>query len=111
MAKMNRGPKGALGKIMKQAQAAQARMAAVEEELGGREYLGSAGGGVVEVVVNGRHELKSVKIDPQVVRQDEVEMLEDLVLAAANDAHRQAEAAAKAEMEKASGGFDLEGMF
>ena len=99
-----------IAKLMKQAQSMQSRIAAAEEEMAEREYKASAGGGVIEVVVNGRHELKSVKIDPKVVRPEEVEMLEDLVLTAVNDAQRQAEAATKAEMEKLTGETDLGGL-
>jgi hypothetical protein len=104
--KMNRQ----LGKLMKQAQAMQSRMAAIEEEAAGREFTGTAGGGVVEAVVNGRHELKVLRIDPKVVRADEVDLLEDLILAAVNEAQKTAEAAVKAEMDKAAGGMDLGGM-
>ena len=104
--KMNRQ----LGKLMKQAQAMQSRIAEVEEEVRGREFRASAGGGAIEVVVNGNHELKSIKIDPKVVVPEEVDMLEDLVLAAVNEAQRQAESVVKAEMEKATGGMDLGGM-
>ena len=104
--KMNRQ----LGKLMKQAQAMQSRMAEIEEEISSREFTATAGGGVVEAVVNGRHELKSIKIDPQVVRPDEIDLLEDLILAAVNEAQRTAEAAVKAEMDKATGGMDLGGM-
>ncbi len=105
--KMNRE----LGKLMKQAQAMQARMAEIEAEVAGREFTATAGGGVVQVVVNGRHEVKSIKIDPQVVRADEVDLLEDLILAAVNEAQRTAETAVKAEMEKASGGLNMGGLF
>jgi DNA-binding YbaB/EbfC family protein len=104
--KMNRQ----MAKLMKQAQSMQTRIAAAEEEMAEREYKASAGGGVIEVVVNGRHELKSVKIDPKVVRPEDVELLEDLVLTAVNDAQRQADAATKAEMAKLTGESDLGGL-
>jgi len=104
--KMNRQ----LGKLMKQAQAMQSRMAEIEEEVSSREFTATAGGGVVQAVVNGKHELKSIKIDPQVVRADEIDLLEDLILAAVNEAQRTAEATVKAEMDKATGGMDLGGM-
>lgn len=104
--KMNRQ----LGKLMKQAQEMQSRMAEIEQEVRSREFKASAGGGAIEVVVDGSHEVKSIRIDPKVVQADEVEMLEDLVLAAVNEAHRQAETAVKAEMEKVTGGLDLGGM-
>jgi DNA-binding YbaB/EbfC family protein len=100
-----------LGKLMKQAQAAQEKVAAAEEELREREFTGTAGGGVVEVVVNGRHQMKSIKIDPQVVRPEDVELLEDLVLTAANEAHRQAEETHRTAMDKLTGDLGLGGMF
>ena len=104
--KMNRQ----IAKLMKQAQSMQSRISAAEEEIAEREFTATAGGGVIQVVVNGRHEVKSVKIDPKVVRPEEVDLLEDLVLTAVNDAHRQAEAATKAEMDKVTGGMDLGGL-
>ncbi len=104
--KMNRQ----FGKLMKQAQAMQDRIAQIEEEAASREFSATAGGGVVEAVVNGRHELKSIKIDPKVVVADEVDLLEDLVLSAVNEAQRVAAAAVKAEMEKATGGMELGGL-
>ena len=104
--KMNRQ----LAKLMKQAQSMQTKIAAAEEELAERTYSATAGGGAITVVVNGRHEVVSVKIDPKVVRPEDVELIEDLVLTAVNDAHRQAEAATKAEMDKVTGGSDLGGL-
>jgi DNA-binding YbaB/EbfC family protein len=104
--KMNRQ----LGKLMKQAQEMQSRIAEIEEEVRAREFKATAGGGAIEVVVNGSHEVKSIRIDPKVVEPDEVDMLEDLVVAAVNEAHRQAESEVKAEMDKATGGMGLGGM-
>jgi nucleoid-associated protein EbfC len=104
--KMNRQ----LSKLMKQAQSMQSRITAAEEEMAEREFTGAAGGGVVEAVVNGRHEVKSIRIDPKIVRPEDVELIEDLVLTAVNEAHRQAEAATKAEMEKLTGGSELQGL-
>lgn len=100
-----------LNKLMKQAQEMQQKMAAVSEEIAEREVTASAGGGMVEVVANGRHELKSIKIKPEVVDRDDVEMLEDLILAAINEAQRQAEEMMRTEMEKVTGGMQLPGMF
>jgi DNA-binding YbaB/EbfC family protein len=103
--KMNRQ----LAKLMKQAQSMQTKIAAAEEEMAERRFTATAGG-VIEVVVNGRHEVVSVKIDPKVVRPEDVELIEDLVITAVNDAQRQAEAATKAEMDKVTGGQDLGGL-
>lgn len=104
-----------LNKLMKQAQEMQAKMAALSEEVGEREVTASSGGGMVEVVANGRHELKSIHIKPEVVDPEDVDMLEDLVLAAVNEARRQADEMMKTEMEKATGGLggglDVPGLF
>jgi DNA-binding YbaB/EbfC family protein len=95
---------------MKQAQEMQSKMAALTEELGEREVTATAGGGMIEVVANGRHELKSIKINPEVVNRDDVEMLEDLILAAVNEAQRKAEEMMRTEMEKVTGGMPMPGM-
>lgn len=100
-----------LNKLMKQAQEMQKKMAAMSEEIAEREVTASAGGGMVEVVANGRHELKSIKIKPEVVDKDDVEMLEDLILAAVNEAQRQADEMMRTEMDKVTGGMQLPGMF
>jgi DNA-binding YbaB/EbfC family protein len=100
-----------LNKLMKQAQEMQQKMAAMSEEIAEREVTASAGGGMVEVVANGRHELKSIKIKPEVVDKDDVEMLEDLILAAVNEAQRQADEMMRTEMDKVTGGMQLPGMF
>lgn len=99
-----------LSKMMKQLQQAQSQMQQVQEELASKSVEGSAGGGMVKVVVNGRHELLSVKIDKTVVDPEDVEMLEDLVTAAVNDAQTRADEMARAEMSKLAGGLGLPGM-
>ena len=99
-----------LSKMMKQLQQAQSKMQQVQEELASKTVEGSAGGGMVKVAVNGRHELLSIKIDPTVVDPDDVEMLEDLVTAAVNDAQTRADEMARDEMSKLAGGFGLPGM-
>ena len=75
-----------MDKIMKQAQKMQAQMAKVQEELAGEKVEGSAGGGMVTVTANGQGDVVGVRIDPEVMQGDDVEMLEDLVLAAVNEA-------------------------
>ncbi len=77
--------------MMKQAQMMQSRMQEIQEEVGQKTVEASAGGGMVTAVANGRGELVSLKIDPEVVKGGDIEMLEDLVLAAVNDAHRRAD--------------------
>ena len=74
-----------MANLMKQAQKFQSKIAKLQEEMGDRTVESSAGGGMVTVVVNGRQEILSIKIDPEVIDQDYVEMLQDLILAAVND--------------------------
>ncbi len=102
---------GDLNKLMKQAQAMQTKMAALSEEVGEREVTVTAGGGMIEVVANGRHELKSITLKPEIVNPEEVDLLEDLILAAVNEAQRKAEEMMRTEMEKATGGMNMPGMF
>lgn len=95
---------------MQQVKALQDKMAKIQEELGSRTVEASAGGGMVSVVVNGRQELVSLKIDPQVVDPQDVEMLQDLVLAAVNEGLRRAQDMAAGEMGKLAGGFNIPGL-
>lgn len=98
--------KGGLGNLMKQAQKMQADMQKAQEELASLEVEGSAGGGMVKVVMTGRHELKKVSIDPEVF-DDDREMAEDLVAAAVNDAVRRVEELSKEKMSSMAGGMGL----
>ena len=93
--------------MMMQAQKMQQDMARVQEELGARELTAQAGGGVVKATVYGRKELKSVEIDPACVDPDDVEMLQDLITAAINEALRMADEMMHAEMSKITGGMNL----
>ena len=93
--------------MLKQAQRMQANIAKLQEELEAREYEASAGGGMVNVRANGNKELLSIEIKPEAVDPDDVEMLEDLVLAAVNEALRQYEAASDATVNKITGGMKL----
>jgi len=99
------------GDMMGQAAKLQKQMAAIQEELAAREVEGTAGGGMVTVTVNGRQEFLRVKIDPQVVDPADVEMLEDLVLAAVNEARRKSQELMMQEFGKLTGGMPLPGMF
>ena len=99
-----------MGNLLKQAQEMQARIAKVQEELGQKTVEGSAGGGMVQVTVNGQLNINAVKIDPTVINAEEKEMLEDLILAAVNDGMRKARDLASAEMSKITGGFKIPGM-
>lgn len=96
-----------LGNLMKQAQQMQAKMAEMQEKLAAMEIEGAAGGGLVRATVSGKGEVKRIKIDKSLVDPNEVEMLEDLVVAAINDARGKVEAAAAEEMQKITGGLDL----
>ena len=97
--------------MLKQAQKMQEDMAAKQEELESQEYDVSAGGGVVNVKINGKKEILSVKIDPEVVDPDDVETLEDLIVAAVNEAIKKVEAVSASEMQKITGSIGLPGMF
>lgn len=91
--------------MMKQIQEMQQRVAKVQEELEGKTITGESGGGMVKVTVNGKQELVSLKIDKEVVNPDEMDMLEDLILAAANKALENAGRMAKEEMSKVTSGM------
>ena len=92
-------------KMMKQAQKMQRDAAAAQEEIAAMEFTGSAGGGIVEAVVMGDNTVKSIKIDPDAVDPEDVEMLEDMVVAAVNDAMRNAAETANARMSSVMGGL------
>ncbi len=96
-----------LGKMMKQAQEMQSKMAAMQAELESIELEGASGGGLVTATLNGKSELRRLKIDPSLVDPSDIEVLEDLVIAAVNDAKRKVEAHAAEEMKKLTGGLSL----
>ena len=96
--------------MMKQAQRMQQDMQRLQAELELREVEASAGGGMVQVVATGKKEIKSIVIDPQVVDPDDVDMLQDLVIAAVNEAMRKAEEMVQGEMAKVTGGLNLGGL-
>lgn len=98
------------GNIVKQAQQMQAKMARLQEELAHKTVEASAGGGMVNAVVNGRHELVSLKIEKDVVNPEDVEMLQDLIVAAVNEGIRKAQEMAAAEMAKITGGLNIPGL-
>ncbi len=98
------------GNIMKEAQKLQAQMAALQEEVGKRKVDATAGGGMVTVEANGKQEITAVKIDPEVVSKDDVQMLEDLVLAACNEALRKSRELVQQELGKLTGGLKIPGL-
>jgi DNA-binding YbaB/EbfC family protein len=96
-----------LGQIMKQAQQMQTKMAEMQEKLAAMEVEGAAGGGVVRATISGKGEVKRLKIEPSLVDPKEVEVLEDLVVAALNDARGKMDAMAAEEMKNVTGGLSL----
>lgn len=102
--------KGGLGNIMKQAQQMQANMQKLQEELARTEITGQSGGGMVSVVMNGRHEVRRVTIDPSLLGDDK-DMLEDLIAAAVNDAVHKVEATSQERMAALTAGMGLPGGF
>ena len=97
--------------LMKQAQKMQQDMLKMQEELDARTYSASAGGGVVTAEVNGKRELITLTIDPEAVDPDDVEMLQDMVIAAVNEAIRSADNEAANNMSRLTGGLNLGGLF
>ena len=93
--------------MLKQAQKMQQDMMKMQQELQEKEYQAAAGGGVVTATVNGKHELKALTIDPEAVDPDDVEMLQDMVMAAVNEAMRAADSDAAGTMSKLTGGLGL----
>ena len=98
------------GNMMKQAQKLQAKMTQLQQDLEADRVTGSAGGGMVTVTANGKQEIVQIKIDPQVVVADDVEMLEDLILAAVNQARENAAALAQEKMQQLTGGLNIPGL-
>ena len=97
------------GNMMKQAQKLQEQMLALQEEVGKKKVEATAGGGMVTVEANGKQEIVSIKIDPEVVSKDDVQMLEDLVLAATNEALRKSRELVQQELGKLTGGLKIPG--
>jgi len=102
---------GNMNKMMKQVQKMQQDMLKMQEELGDRTVESTAGGGVVKVVANGRNEIIAVEIKPEAVDPEDVEMLQDLVVAAVNEALKKAQEMVSREMSKITGGLKIPGLF
>ncbi len=100
-----------MGNMMKQAQKLQSKMLKMQEELAGRTVEASAGGGMVKVVANGRQQIVAIAIDREVVDPEDVDMLQDLVLAAVNDALAKSQEMVSSEMGKLTGGMNIPGLF
>ena len=99
-----------MSNLMKQAQKMQKQMMEIQEELADRTVEATVGGGMVTVVANGQQDILSIKIDPEVVDPNDVEMLQDLILAAVNEAHRKAQEMMNQEMGKLTGGLKIPGL-
>jgi hypothetical protein len=106
-----KGFAGGMAQLMKQANQMQLKMKKVQEEVAQKTFDGTAGGGAIKVIVNGDHLLKSISIDPEVIKSGDAEMLQDLVVAACNDAIKVAKETMAKEMEKISGGMNIPGLF
>ena len=97
--------------MMKQAQKMQQEMLRMQEEMENKTYTAASGGGMVSATVNGKHEVVDLKIDPEAVDPEDVEMLQDMVIAAVNEAMRTADAEAAQSMSRFTGGMNLGGLF
>jgi len=106
-----KNPLGNMANIMKQAQAMQAQMAKLQEEAATKTVTGSAGGGMVTVTANGALELVSVHINPDALKDGDVEMLQDMTLAAANEALKNARQLVADQMKSVTGGMNIPGLF
>lgn len=99
-----------MGNMMKQAQKLQAKMAKLQDELGDKTVEATSGGGMVKVVANGKQQIVSIQIEKEVVDPDDVEMLQDLMLAAINDALSKSQEMVSSEMGKLTGGLNIPGL-
>ncbi len=99
-----------MGNMMKQAQQLQAKMAKLQEELSGKTVETASGGGMIKVVANGKQQLVSIQIEKEVVDPEDVEMLQDLILAAVNDALAKSQEMVSGEMSKLTGGLNIPGL-
>ena len=106
---MSGGPQN-MQSMIKQAQKMQEQIEAKKTELEQKEYVVSSGGGMVEITMLGSHEVKAIGINPEVVDPEDVEMLEDMLVAALNEANRQIEEESEREMDAATGGLNIPGL-
>ncbi len=102
--------KGGMGNLMKQAQQMQRKMLQMQEEMAHKTVDASVGGGMVMVTANGKSEVLRIKIEPEAVDPDDIEMLEDLILAGVNEALRKAQEMMSEEMNKLTGGLKIPGL-
>lgn len=100
-----------MGDLMKQAQQFQQQLSKIQQELGDKTVTGSAGGGMVTAIFNGRSELVDISIEPDVISQNDVKMLQDLVRAAVNDGLVKSKQLGQGELSKLTGGMNIPGLF
>ncbi len=98
------------GNLLKQAQQMHTKIAELQEEMAGRTVEASSGGGMVSIVMNGKQEVVSIRIDPEVVNREEIDMLQDLIAAAMNEAIRKSHEMMTEEMKKITGGLSIPGL-
>ena len=108
--RMPKGYNSGMSNPMKQMQKMQEDMEKAKEELEQKEFTTSAGGGMVDVIINGKKEIVSLKMKPEVVDPDDMEMLEDLIISAVNEGLRQVEEESNKDMERITGGLNIPGM-
>lgn len=106
-----KGMPGGMAQLMKQANQMQLKMKKAQEELAKKEYEATSGGGAVKAKVNGDHMIMALTIDPEVLKSGDVEMLQDMILSAVNEAVKTARDISAKEMEKITGGLNIPGMF
>ena len=106
-----KNPFGNMNNILKQAQAMQEQMAKIQEQAASKTANGTAGGGIVTVTANGAMQVVSVTIDPEIVKSGDVDMLQDLIVAATNEALRKAKELMEGEMKALTGGMKIPGLF
>lgn len=106
----NSGGPNNMNAMLKQAQKMQDDMAALQEDLNEREFSAKSGGGLIEVTVNGKHEIKNLKINPDAIDPDDIEMLEDLITVAVNEAISTATKVSEEEMGAITGNLNIPGM-
>jgi DNA-binding YbaB/EbfC family protein len=99
------------GNLLKQAQQMHTKIAQLQEEMAGKTVEASSGGGMVSIVINGKQEVLSIRIDPEVVNREEIDMLQDLIAAAMNEAIRKSHEMMTEEMKKITGGLAIPGLF
>ena len=100
-----------LGNILKQAQQMQAKISQLQEEMAEKTIEASSGGGMVNIVMNGKQQVLGIRIDPEVINREDIEMLQDLITAAVNEAIRKSQEMMTEEMKKITGGLSIPGIF